>query len=119
MCVPLHFIVPVIPRLRVEDRHLYLLGEHKPGITKDNMKDVCFMHIHGDKLYGISITGQVLWDMLRFPKGLNPSKVSPNLTFLLSAENSECKLSNNFHASPSAGCLNTSSFGWLSACHLI
>jgi hypothetical protein len=50
------------------------------------MKDVCFMHIQGGKLYGTSITSQVLWDVLMFPKGLNPSKVRRSLTFLLSDE---------------------------------
>jgi hypothetical protein len=64
------------------------------------MNDDYFMHIQGSKLYGTSITGQVLWDVLIFPNGLNPSKVRPSLTFLLSDEKSICKLSNNFHASP-------------------
>jgi hypothetical protein len=54
-----------------------------------------------------------------FPKGLNPSAVKPSRTFLLSAIKSECKMSNNFHASPSAGCLNTPSLVWPSTCHLI
>jgi hypothetical protein len=74
------------------------------------MKDVYFMYIQGDKLYDTSIMGQVLWDVLRFPKGLNPFEVSPSLTFPLSAANSRYKLSNNFHASLLAGCLNTPTF---------
>jgi hypothetical protein len=85
------------------------------------MNDVCFMPIQGGKLYGTSITSQVLWDVLIFSKGFNPSKVRPSLTFLLSNEKSGYKLSNDFHASasPSAGCLNMLSFVQPSACHLI
>jgi hypothetical protein len=77
------------------------------------------MHIQGGKLYGTSITGQVLWNVLILPNGLNQSKVWPSLTFLLSDEKSRCKLSNDFHAWSSAGCLNTPSFVRPSACHLI
>jgi hypothetical protein len=83
------------------------------------MNDDCFMHIQGGKLYGTSITCQVLWDVLILPNGLNTSKVRPGLTFLLSYEKSRYKLSNDFHASPSAGCLNTLSFVQPSTCHLI
>ena len=54
------------------------------------MNDDCFMHIQGDKLYGTSIMGQVLWDVLIFPNGLNPSEVRSSLTFLLSDEKSGC-----------------------------
>jgi hypothetical protein len=45
------------------------------------MKDVCFMHIQGSKLYGTIITGQVLWDVLMLPNGLKLFKHSPSLTF--------------------------------------
>jgi hypothetical protein len=83
------------------------------------MNDGCFMHIQGGKLYGISMTGQVLCDVLILPNGLNPSDNRPSLTFLLSDAKSGCKLSNDLHASPSAGCLNTPSFVRPSACHLI
>jgi hypothetical protein len=62
------------------------------------MKDICFMHIQGSKLYGTIITGQVLWDVLMFLNGLKPSEHSPSLTFLLFAENFGCKLSNDCHA---------------------
>jgi hypothetical protein len=85
----------------------------------DKMNDVCFMHIQGGKLYGTSITGQVLWDVLILLKGLHPSKVRPSLTFLLSDEKSKYKLSNDFHVSPSTECLNTPSFVGPYACHLI
>jgi hypothetical protein len=50
------------------------------------MNDVCFMHIQEGKLYRTSITGQVLWEVLMFSNGLNPSEVRPSLTFLLSAK---------------------------------
>jgi hypothetical protein len=77
------------------------------------------MHIQWVKLYGTIITGHVLWDVLMFPNRLKPSKHSPSLTFLLSTANSSYKLSNNCHAWPSTGCLNTPSFVRLLACHLI
>jgi hypothetical protein len=83
------------------------------------MNDVCFMHIQGGKLYGTSITGQVMWDVLILPKGLDPSEVKPSRTFLLSNEKFGYKLSNDFHVLPLAGCLNMPSFMWPSACHLI
>ena len=62
------------------------------------MKEVCFMHIQGGKLYGTTITGQVLWDVLIFPNGLNPFEHSPSLTFLLFAKTFGCKLSKDYHA---------------------
>jgi hypothetical protein len=83
------------------------------------MNDVCFIHIQGGKVYGMSITGQVLCDVLILLKGLNPFEVRPNLMLLLLDEKSRYKLSNDFHASLSAGCLNAPSFVQPSACHLI
>jgi hypothetical protein len=83
------------------------------------MKDVCFMHIKKGKLYGTSITGQVLCDVLRFPKELNSSEHSLSLTFLLSVANSGYKLSTDFLALLSGRCLNTPSFVRLFACHFI
>ena len=83
------------------------------------MNDVCFKHIQGVKLYGTSITGRLLWNVLILPKELNPSEVRPSLMFLMSDEKFGYKLSNDFHASPLAGCLNTPSFVRPSACHLI
>ena len=77
------------------------------------------MHIQGGRLYGTNVIGQVLCDVLILPKGLNPSKVRPSLTFLLLDEKSGYKLLNDFRASPSAGCLNMPSFVQPSACHLI
>jgi hypothetical protein len=40
-----------------------ILGDFGPEITRDKMNDDYFMHIQGGKLYGTSITGQVLWDV--------------------------------------------------------
>jgi hypothetical protein len=83
------------------------------------MNDVCFIHIQEGKLYSMSITGQVLCDVFILLKGLNPFEVRPSLTLLLSDEKSKYKLSNDFHASLSAGCLNVPSFVRPSACLLI
>jgi hypothetical protein len=43
------------------------------------MKFGCFMHNQGDKLYGITMTGQVLWVELMLLNGFNPSDVRPSL----------------------------------------
>jgi hypothetical protein len=83
------------------------------------MKDICFMHIQREQVVWHKHHGPSVMDVLRFPKGLNPSEHSPSLTFLLSAANSEYKLSNDFHASPSVKCLNTLSFVQLFTCHFI
>jgi hypothetical protein len=74
------------------------------------MKADCFIHIQGGKLYGTIITGQVLWDVLMFRNGLNPLEARPSLTLHESNENPKYILSNDFHVSPSVGCLNTPSF---------
>jgi len=83
------------------------------------MNDICFMHIQCGKLYGTIITDHVLWDVLMFLKGLNPSAVKPSRPFLLSVIKSGCKMSNDLFASLSAECLNTPSLVRPSACHLI
>jgi hypothetical protein len=54
-----------------------------------------------------------------FPKGLNLSATKPSLTLRGSEANSRCRASNDFHALPSAGCLNMPSFVQASTCHLI
>jgi hypothetical protein len=94
-------------------------GELGLEIIKDKMKFGCFMYNIGGKLYGITMTGQVLWIELMLPNGLNPSNISPSLTLRGSDAKSRCFSSNDFHASPSAECLNTPSFVRPSACHLI
>ena len=83
------------------------------------MKFGCFMHNQEDKLYRITMTGQVLWIKLMLPNGLNPSDVSPSLTLRGPDAKSRCFSSNDFYASLSAGCRNTQSFVHPSACHLI
>jgi len=83
------------------------------------MKQGYFMHIQGGKLYGTNMTGQVLWLVLMFPKGLKPSDASPNLTFCGSDAKSRCSVSNAVQASPSAGCLSTPSFMRPLVCHLM
>jgi hypothetical protein len=59
------------------------------------MKDVCFMHIQGGKLYDIIIIGHVLCNVLMFSNELNLSKHSTSLMFLLSVENFGRKLLND------------------------
>jgi hypothetical protein len=83
------------------------------------MKYCCFMHIQRGKLYGTNMTGQVLWLMLMFPKGLKLSDARPSLTFRGSDAKFGCNVSNALQASPSAGCLSTPSFVRPSTCHLM
>ena len=56
-------------------------GAVGPGIRSDNMKNVCFIHIQGGKLYGIRTTGHMLYEIDIFPKGLNPSLAKSSLPF--------------------------------------
>jgi hypothetical protein len=83
------------------------------------MKYGCVMHIKGGRLYGTNMTGQVLWLVLMFPKGLKPSNAKPSLTFCGSDAKFGCSVSNALQASLSAGCLSTPSFVHPSACHLM
>jgi len=83
------------------------------------MKYGCFMHIKERKLYGTNMTGQVLWLVLMFPKGLKPSDTSPSLTFCGFDAKSGCSVLKALQASPSARCLSTPSFVRPSACHLM
>jgi hypothetical protein len=85
------------------------------------MNDICFMHIQ-NKLYGTSITGQVLWDVLILPKGLNPSQVKPSRTFLLSDEKNldiNDQMTSMLHCQPDALIVNTPSFVQPSVCQFI
>ena len=50
-------------------------GAVGPGIRSNNMKNVCFIHIQGGKVYGIRTTGHMLCEIDIFPKGLNPSLI--------------------------------------------
>jgi hypothetical protein len=83
------------------------------------MKYGCFMHIKERKLYGTNMTGQVLWLVLMFPKGLKPSDTSPSLPFCGFDAKSGCSVLKALQASPSARCLSTPSFVRPSACHLM
>lgn len=66
------------------------------------------------------VTGQVLCFLLTMLKGLIPSVLNPNLTFLISLENDFLypKLI-ALHYDASVGCLTFPSFKRCSACHLI
>ena len=66
------------------------------GISSDNMKNVCVIHIQGGKLYGIRTTGHMLYEIDIFPKGLNPSLAKPSLTFRGSSANEGCTISKFF-----------------------
>jgi hypothetical protein len=83
------------------------------------LKDCCFMHNQGGKLYGTNMTCQVLCDEVMVPKVLKPFAANPSLTFCGFNAKSGCLSSKDFHASPFAGCLKTSSFVRPLACHLI
>ena len=70
-----------------------------------------FMHIQGGRLYIHRVTGQVLWLLLCSPKGLMPSALKTNHTFLgFFANSSQYFLSIFLHCDPSAGALNFPSF---------
>ena len=42
------------------------------GISKDNIKNDCFIHIQGGKLHGIRIIGHMLYGTDMLVNGLNP-----------------------------------------------
>ena len=76
------------------------------------------MHIQGDKLYTIDITGHVICDILIDRNGLNPSLDKTSITLKQSSAKYGCNLSKSSHARPSAGCLNFPSLERFSSCHL-
>ena len=59
-----------------------------PGISNDIIVYVCFMHIHGGKWYTTIIIGHILYLLLIFVNGLNPSLAKPSLTLRFSAAKS-------------------------------
>jgi hypothetical protein len=69
------FYFRIILLTRCAHTHLLYIRSHFD--LSDSMNDICFMHIQGGKLYGTSITGQVLWEVLMFTNGLNSFEVSP------------------------------------------
>ena len=72
------------------------LGVVGPGISNDNMKNCCFMHNHGGKLYRIRTTGHMLWVIDILLNGLKPSLANPSLMLRCSGANVGCKESNFF-----------------------
>jgi hypothetical protein len=120
MCLPLHSISLVILIWGCKEISIAIPDEFGSRIIKDKMKKFDYlMHNQGGKFYRITMICQVLWVVLMLPNGLNPYDVSPILTMCGSNANSECFLSNDFHASSSVGCLNTPSFVCPSVCHVI
>ncbi|TYK07950.1 hypothetical protein E5676_scaffold265G00680 [Cucumis melo var. makuwa] len=73
-------------------------------MSKDRKVNGAFIHFQGGKLYGMSITGHMLYDVLMFPNGLNPSEESANLTFRASEAKQGYCSSKCFQPSASAGC---------------
>ena len=57
---------------------ILFLGALVLGINKDNNIYGSFIHLHWGKLYGISTTGHMLYDVLILPNGLKPSLVKPS-----------------------------------------
>ena len=81
--------------------------------------DSC-MHFQGGKLQGINTKVHILYEVLRFQMGLNPSEANPKRTFRESEVNSGNSQSKFFQPSASARCHNTSSVSTcLSLCHLM
>ena len=60
------------------------------------MKNDCFIHIHGGKLYGMRTTSHVLWAIDILLNGLKPSQANPSLTLRCSNANVGFKESNLF-----------------------
>ena len=91
-----------------------------PWMSTGIIMNFCFIHNQGGRLYKHRVIGQVLWLLLCSPKGLMPSALRPNHTFLGSPANfSLYFLSIFLHCEPSAGTLNFPSFLRSSQCHRI
>ena len=91
-----------------------------PWMRTGIIMNVRFMHIQGGRLYIHRVTGQVLRLLLCSPKGLMPSALKANHTFLASPANSSLYFLSIFlHRDPSAGTLNFPSFLRSSLCHRI
>lgn len=93
-----------------------LLG---PGII--TVRNMCgfFMHIQGERLYGVMVTSHDEYCWPEFPYGLKPIVHKPILTFLVSLENFgyvELKIN---QASTSYGWLLSPSSVKCSACYLM
>src|SRR4051812_19514621 len=91
-----------------------------PWMRTGIIMNFLFMHIQGGRLYIHRVIGQVLGLLLCSPKGLMPSALKANHTFLGSfANSSQYFLLIFLHCDPSAGALNFPSFLWSSLCHRI
>ena len=84
---------------------ILFLGALHPGISKDKIIYGSFIHLHRGKLYNISTTGHMLYDILMLPTGLKSSLVKPSWILREFAANQVCFLSNFFHTIELAGCL--------------
>ena len=73
-----------------------------PWMSTGIIMNFRFMHNQGGRLYKHRVTGQVLWLLLCSPKGLMPSALRPNHTFLASPANSSLYFLSIFlHRDPS------------------
>ena len=70
---------------------IFFLGALRPRISKDKIIYRSFIHLHWGKLYGISTTGNMLYDVLMMlPNGLKPLLVKPSHTLREFAANQTC-----------------------------
>jgi len=86
MFLPQFPIIPIILPQEAAYTSRFILGPFGPGISNESIKLGCFIHIHGGRLYGIKITGQVLWEIVIVLKGLKPSEAKPSRTLRASQE---------------------------------
>ena len=104
----------------VRKYHFFLLGDLGARMSKDRKVNGALIHFQGGKLYGMTITCHMLYDMLIFPNELNPSEESANLTFQASEAKQGYCSSKCFQPSTSAGCRSMPSGSYLlSLCHFI
>ena len=96
-----------------------LSGFIDPGMSTGIIMNFRFMHNQGGRLYIHRVTCHVLCLLLCSPKGLTPSALKPNHTFLGSRVKSLHFLSIFLHRDPSAGALNFPSFLRSFMCHCI
>ena len=90
-----------------------------PWMSTGIIMNFRFMHNQGGRLYIHRVTGHVLWLLLCSPKGLMPSALRPNHSFLASSAKSPHFLLIFLHCNLSAGTLNFPSFLRSSLCHHI
>jgi hypothetical protein len=66
---------------------MFLPGLLLPGISRLRNINSSFMHNHGGKFRGLTITGHMEYVLARFLKGVKPSDDKQSLTFLGSTPN--------------------------------